>query len=158
KEKSLVEDCIKALKEKDLRETAANALAEVGPDAKDAIPTLLEILLNERSNHSEHNESVRALAAMGKQAVPALAKVALDQDSAARYAAMFALSQLDGEEKVAVPILINALNDDRLIATIALGKLGGKACRAAIALFVFYLMDFLGTDEELLALERWALR
>jgi HEAT repeat protein len=160
REKALVEDFIKALQEKELQEAAANALAEIGPDAEEAVPVLLEILMNERSNHSHEHEAARALVAIGKAALPALVKVATRRDAPARYAALLALSQFDTELKQIMPILMQALADEdaRLIAAIALGKLGSKARKAGAALFASYLVDFLGTDEELLCLELWALR
>jgi HEAT repeat protein len=157
KEKALVANFVSALKDEHLREAAANALAEVGPDAKEAIPDLTEILINDRS---ENPEVARALEKIGKAALPALVKVAKHQGAGSRFSAMLALGNLEGQAKRTVPVLINLLADEdfRLAAVVALGKLGSQARQALLPLLVVYLRDLLGTDGEPLVLERWALR
>jgi hypothetical protein len=114
--------------------------------------------MNERSNHTENHEAARALVAIGQAGLPALIKVAGQHDCAACSAALFALSSFEEETRRTVPILINALAYDRFSATVALGKLGNKARQATLALLMIQLLDLLQTDEELLLLDRWALR
>jgi HEAT repeat protein len=161
KEKALVPDFIRAVKDKALQEAAANALAEVGPDAREAVPVLLEILMNEHNIHTENHEASRALAQIGKAGLPALITVAQQRGADTRSAALFALSSFDDEAQRVVPVLINGLVDmeSRPIAAVALGKLGSQARQARLPLLVAYLYDRLGTNEELFPLlELWALR
>jgi HEAT repeat protein len=160
REKALVPDLIRGLNDEALKESAACALAQFGSDAKDAIPTLLEILLKERHDQVWANAVAYALARIGKASVPGLIKAALQQEGDPREAALLALGSLEGETHRTMPVLINALVDYeyRSTAAIALGKLGSAARDARALLFVVYLLDLLRPEEELLLMERWALQ
>jgi HEAT repeat protein len=166
KQKALVPDFIRALKDEELQEAAAYALAEVGPDAAEAIPVLQEILTNERCQCSEHHNPATALAKTGKAGLPALIAVAQQRGSEARSAALLPLSSFEEETPRTLPILMNALFDQesRFMAAVALGKLGSRARDAKLPLLAVHFLDLvgtsldlLGTSEHLLVVERWAL-
>jgi HEAT repeat protein len=166
REKALVPDVIPALKDRELQESAAEALAQVGPDAVAAVPHLLAILMNEQSNYTWYHPAAVALARIGNAGLPALIKIADRRNCAARGAALYSLCTLDGEAHATLPVLIRALGDceSRLPAILALGKLGSHAQDAGFGLLVVYLLDFViakgerYTGELLLPLERWALQ
>ncbi len=110
------------------RQAAANALVEIGPAAKQAIPPLIK-------SAASTNSDVRAFAlyTLGRMAFesesvdPVLIKALLDPDREVRYQAAFGLSSLafmGGNAKPAVPALIEALQDSYM----------GTRCGAAQAL------------------------
>jgi HEAT repeat protein len=160
KEKPLIPDLIDSLKDKELQDWGADALAEVGPDAKEAIPILQKILLAEQSNHTCDNAAARALVGIGKAGIPALLTVAR-QGSAAREAAIVSLTEFESEAPQVVPLLVAALFDEetRWMATKACGYLGRQAKAARLPLLAVHLFDLIihRQEKELLLMERWAL-
>jgi len=112
------------------RRAAANALVEIGPAAKQAIPTLIK-------SAASTNSDVRAFAlyTLGRMAPePELVEVLIgglhDPDRDVRYQAAYGLSSLafmGGDAKSAVPALIEALQDSypgvRGGAALALGHI-----------------------------------
>jgi HEAT repeat protein len=128
-----------------LRETAANeddllfrrqaqvALAAVGPEAKDAVPVLIDSLASD-------DQEVRGTAcyALGKigagaaEAVPALEKHLEGSDGASHTAAVWALLQIrpgdQALEAKAVPLLVKALNHE-----LELARAEAAACLGGIA-------------------------
>jgi len=108
-----IESVTKALEDKDtyVRESAAEALGEIGPDAKEAIPTLID-LLQDREAYVRKS-AANALGEIGphaKEAVPALIIALGDEDSWVRVYAAEALGKIGVKE--AVPALIGALEDE----------------------------------------------
>ena len=102
------------------RRAAANALVEVGPAAKLAIPALIK-------SASSTNADVRAFAVytLGRMALepemvdPVLIRALRDPDREVRYNAAFGLSALafmGGDAKPAVPALVEALQDSYVSA------------------------------------------
>jgi HEAT repeat protein len=82
-----------------IRKDAAALLAEMGPDAKEAIPNLIDSLKEKSYFKSEdwRAESARALGNMGpdaKEAVPQIAKLLADEDQAIRREALKALQKI----------------------------------------------------------------
>jgi HEAT repeat protein len=161
REKLLLPDIIRCLKEKDFRDAAADTLAEFGPDAREAIPILRDILLAEHSDHTLNNAELRGLVGIGKESIPAIITV-VRQGSAVRGPACVFLSQFKDESRQIVPVLIGGLFDvdTRMEAAIALGFLASDAKGATIPLLAVYFFDSFvhGEEAELLLLERWALR
>ena len=134
-----IEPILEAVDEKeiDVRESAAEALGEIGPDAKDAIPTLID-LLQDREVYVRKS-AANALGEIGlhaKEAVPALITALGDEDSWVRVYTAEALGKIGAKE--AVPALIGALEDEdnyvRRHATEALGEIGPDAKDAVPAL------------------------
>jgi HEAT repeat protein len=110
---------ITAIYERDLssssRHAAANALVEIGPAAKGAIPALI-------SSAASTNSEVRAFAVytLGRMALepervnPVLIRALQDPDREVRYDAAFglgALAFMGGDAKCAVPALVQTLKD-----------------------------------------------
>lgn len=126
-----IEYIIKALEYEDtyVRDSAAEALGEIGPEAKDAIPTIIDLLQDGRVYVRE--SAANALGEIGpyaNEAVPALITALGDEDSWVRVYAAEALGKIGVKE--AVPALIKALEDEdkyvRGEAVRALKKITGK--------------------------------
>jgi HEAT repeat protein len=117
-----------------VREAAAGALAEFGPQAAYAVPALIEALSGEdRDLRSAVSD---ALGAIGEEAVPALIESLADEDEGVRWAAVSALREIGPQAADAVPVLIQALQDEdyevRQAAGSALGRMGPEAIPALI--------------------------
>ena len=107
------------------RQAAANALVEIGPASKQAIPALIK-------STASTNSDVRAFAlyTLGRMAFESesvasvLIKALLDPDREVRYQAAYGLANLafmGGDARPAVPALIEALQDNYM------GVRGGAA-------------------------------
>ena len=123
---------VQALTDESVRmgEAAAHALAEIGPQAVDAVPALLQALMNEEDAGLRQAVS-DALGAIGSEAVPALVQALADEDERVRNAAARALKDVGPQAVDAVPALIQALGDPDddvgLAAASALGDVGPEA-------------------------------
>ncbi|MCA9122104.1 MAG: HEAT repeat domain-containing protein [Planctomycetaceae bacterium] len=88
-----------ALKHEEAQYWACLVLAEIGPDAADAVPEIVEVL--DAQKPQVRLEALVALGEIGaaaKSAVPAIAKVAEnDEFKDVRYAAIYALGKLDSD-------------------------------------------------------------
>jgi HEAT repeat protein len=143
-----------ALEVKDgrLQAYAAMALKQIGPDAKPAVPALVEVI--KKYKEPAQSAKLQAIAALGKigagakEAVPVLIDVTKEKPptSAARLAAVTALGQIGPEAKTAVPTLIELLGEEeikagpiRLEAARALGLIGSAAGEEAISALVALL-------------------
>jgi HEAT repeat protein len=143
-----------ALEVKDgrLQAYAAMALKQIGPDAKPAVPALIEVV--KKYKEPAQLAKLQAIAALGKigsgakEAVPILIDVTKEKPptSAARLAAVTALGQIGPEAKAAVPTLIDLLGEEetkagpiRLEAARALGLIGSAAGEEAISALVALL-------------------
>src|SRR5260370_39701474 len=113
------------------RRAAANALVEIGPSAKKAIPALIK-------SATSTDADVRAFGVytLGRMALepervnPVLIRALHDPDREVRYNAAFGLSALafmGGDAKAAVPALMETLKDSyptaRAAAAMALGHI-----------------------------------
>lgn len=92
-----------------VRQHAANALGEIGPDAKAAIPALKELLLADKNTIPVMTS--QAMAKIGKEAIPALVAVLKDERPAVRMAGLEGLSKIGAP---AVGHLVDALGDKRV--------------------------------------------
>jgi HEAT repeat protein len=78
------------------RSAAAAAIAQIGPDARSAVPGLIQMLESAR-NADERYWACRALAAIGRDASPALPVLeaaAASSDPSVRGAARYALTEI----------------------------------------------------------------
>jgi len=113
--------------------SAINAVGKIGPEAKDAIPALIETIRQTRN----HDKKILlgcnyALLAMGKEIVPYMISLLKDDEWEMRRGAAWILGEVGPEAKDAVPALTEALNDSnpevRTRAAEALKKVkGGNA-------------------------------
>jgi HEAT repeat protein len=121
------------------RANAAEALGNMGPLAESAIPRLATLLADERHQDASQWAAARALAGIGKAAIPTLTKiVAKPGPSVGRTAAALFLGSFRAEAALVVPALTRALDDPealvRVSAAAALGRLGKSAAPARAAL------------------------
>jgi len=125
---------IEALKDvwSDIRCTAANALGNIGPAAKDAVPALIQELKD--MNENVKSCAAKALIKIGKPAVPASAEALRVKN--AWSVLRCATAQILGEigDTSAVPALIEASKEEnveegdvRCAAVTALGNIGDKS-------------------------------
>jgi len=154
-------DWVKLLKDRNprAREEATVVLAKMGPDARPAIPDLIETLKDDE--FLVRLNAAGALGKIGPAAVPALIETLKKgkprqqaakapklpplargtgfYESCAREGAAMALGIIGPEAKAAVPVLISTLNDEdagvRFRAAEALGRVGPEAMQAVPALF-----------------------
>ena len=144
---------------RDVRYHAAEALDQIGPDAKDGVPALVEGLKDENINVRRY--AAGALGQIGsnaKEAVSALVQALKDNnDGVRRYEERWlrpkkedgpsrlrrsiveALGRIGPEAKEAVPLIVRSLKDDydpnvRVAAAEALGEIGSEATEAVSAL------------------------
>jgi hypothetical protein len=115
---------------------AASALGKIGPDAKESVPALIE-LLQDNASLDAHSDVVWALAAIGpdaKDAVPALIAALNARSGLVRRGAAFALGEIGPAAKAAVPALSesvkNQKNPETHDAIQAIGKIGPDAKEA----------------------------
>jgi HEAT repeat protein len=126
-------------KQTDVQVEAAQLLIDLGPDAKDLLPTLVEAL--DDADGKVRANAAEALWLLGKHpgALPALVATLLDKDPSARAYAAAQLGYLMREDaKPAVPALVQVLWDEdtavRAAAAEALGRIGLPARPAIPAL------------------------
>ncbi len=128
-----------------VRWSAAVALGKIGPDAKAAVPALIEALKDE--NSEMRRRVAVALGNIGpdaKAAVPALIEALKDENKNVRDSAAVALGTLGPDAKAAVPVLIEALKDEGMVvrreAAGALGEIGPDA-KAVVPALIAALKD-----------------
>ncbi len=95
-----------------VRKTASEALAEMGPEAQNAVPNLVRALKHKQAE--VRRSALDALARMGENAEEAVPKVAESlQDSSAdvRATAADALGRIKARTRESIPALKAALND-----------------------------------------------
>ncbi len=116
---------IKMLKDEDPgnKMVAIKAISEIGPEAKEAVPDLIEMIRMSR-NHDKRFllASVNALLAMGKEIVPDMIDLLKDDDWEIRRGGVWMLGKLGSEAKDAVPALTEALNDPNEIVRMKAGE------------------------------------
>jgi len=109
---------------------AINALGKIGPEAREAIPLLVETIRQTRNHDKRILLACNyALLAMGKEIVPGMISLLKDDDWEMRRGAAWILGKVGPEAKDAVPALTEALNDSnpavRTKAAEALKKVKG---------------------------------
>lgn len=120
------------------REAAAKALGQVGPDAKEALPGLVEVLKDKKTGALTREHAARSLLRVGgtdeaAAVVPPLAEVLADSSTRPelRKLAADGLGRLGPAASAAVPALAQALADKspevRRAAALALEKVGPDA-------------------------------
>jgi HEAT repeat protein len=138
---------------------AALALANIGPDARAAVPALIAALRPRRKTADQELMRLHArlaLARIGRPAVPALIEALKDKREGVAPLAGGALGWVLPPPKEAVPALRTALQDDRPHAAVyahALGQLGPLA-RSAVPDLTELLTDAASRAEAAVALVR----
>ena len=110
-ERAVVPRLIEALKapNQQIRETAARALIDLGPDPEFTRPLVQQVMQD--ASPEMLNEILGALASLGEKAVPRLIKALEYTDARPKAAAIIA--RIGPAAKDAVPALIEALGDDK---------------------------------------------
>ena len=135
-----VRELIAKLKDKDsdIRRAAAKELAEVGPEAKSAVPDLIRALRDK--DLFVRRYSAEALGNVGpeaKAAIPALSAALNDPKKEVAEAAIDALGKFGPESLAALTSALKDANKDPAVrrkAAIALGKIGLRARSAVPAM------------------------
>lgn len=114
------------------------ALGEMGPDARQAIPSLVRLLHD--PDERVRRRSILALSQLGPEArtaAPGLIGLLGDPDALVRRWAASALGEIGPTAPAAIPALIDSLADadmkNRAIVIVALGKIGIRAVPHLIA-------------------------
>jgi HEAT repeat protein len=122
--------------DRERRRHAANGLGEVGPDAREAVPTLLAAFNEDTETRRVLAEAVW-LIGMDAQNIPGLLERLGDPDELVRLWLVRALVTFGPEAHPAVPALVNALADPaemvRSSAAWALATIGPKALPPVLA-------------------------
>src|SRR5262249_12686705 len=114
--KELVPALVEAMKDTDpnVRATAAAVLGSLGKDAtgnKELVPTLVAALND--SNFEVRQMAAMALAATGKESVPALQEALRDKDKELRANAAHVIGQLGSSAQETVPSLVASLKKEQ---------------------------------------------
>jgi HEAT repeat protein len=124
---------IEMLKESDPRAkyAAILAIAEIGPEAKEAIPALIETIRETRNRDKRMLFACNnALLGMGKEIVPHMVSLLNDDEWEMRRGGAYMLGKVGPDAEDAVPALTEALNDPndavRMKAEEALKKIKGE--------------------------------
>jgi len=128
---------------RDVREAAIRAVGNMGAEARRAVPGLMNVVVVEQ--HEElRKAALDALASLGEEAVPDVAKALKDERTAARLQACAILARIGPAAKKAAPALTAALKDKspevRAGAAAAIGALGAEG-RSAVAALAPLLKD-----------------
>lgn len=114
---------------------AAWALGNFRPDAKLAVPALVEFLNNDKADRQRAIEALGSFGPSAKEAVPSLLQWATNADANVRGSAFAALGEIHAQTDRVVPVLINALHDPdptvRRYATNALKQIDPEAAAKA---------------------------
>ncbi len=122
-----------------VRRDAADALGDIGGEAKEAIPALIAALKDQDVGVSlSAAGALKRIGEEAREAVPALIAALKGRDVDVRSYAATVLGSIGGKAKEAVPVLIAALKDQDVVvrssAARALGNIGGEAKEAIPAL------------------------
>ena len=148
---------IEALRQKEVRPKVAIILGRIGPEAKAAVPALVEALNDE--NTVTRQEVLFALASIGpeaKAAVPAIVGALQDPDMDVRYGACFALGKIGPAALEAKPELQKKLDSaDQFLALSAAWALAqiDAACPQTAPKSVPLLIKALDSPELMVRLE-----
>jgi HEAT repeat protein len=112
-----------------VREAAARALGNIGPDARAAIPALGKALRDKEGRVCW--EAAGALRRIGKEAVPSLCEALGAKHATVRHAAAYELGEMGPQAEAAIPALIQSLSDTnaqvRASAGYSLSRMGTAA-------------------------------
>jgi HEAT repeat protein len=114
------------------RFAAIGAVRQIGPEAKEAIPILIETIREVRNNRDRRMLVAcnKALLGMGKEIVPHMISLLKDETWEMRRGSAWMLGKLGPDARDAVPALTEALNDPqpavRAKAAEALKKIKGE--------------------------------
>ena len=113
------------------RYAAIRAVGEIGPEAKEAIPALIQTIRETRNRNKRFLvASVHALLGMGREVVPHMITLLKDDDWEIRRGAAWMLGKLGPEAEDAVPALTEALRDSNAVvrakASEALKRIKGE--------------------------------
>jgi len=133
-----------ALRNPELRWYAVALIRRMGPEARSAVPALIEVLRQEAQTDEEQQfrrEVQFALAAVGpaaRAAVPALVESLKSSDDGVRASALYALGKIGPGARAAVPVLRQKLRSEnqieRLVSIMALLQIQpGERRLAAVA-------------------------
>jgi hypothetical protein len=131
-----------------LRTAAAENVAHWGPKASDAITTLVVMLGAPPESwrtstwlFDNANPAAKALASMGKVALPSLVEALGSEDRAIRLGAAQALGMMGAEAKDAMPVLVQTAHSDEQLATVLIGTLAANAPTAeySVPLFIRFV-------------------
>ncbi|MCA9101831.1 MAG: HEAT repeat domain-containing protein, partial [Planctomycetales bacterium] len=104
----------KRLSDPKTRVAAVRVLSLMGPEAKDAVPALVEALKDSDPDvGSEINFALGAIGPAAKEAVPTLSSMVNDENEGLRYSAVFALGEIGPDAKPAGDALIANLREHR---------------------------------------------
>jgi len=122
------------------QESALVLLEEIGPEAAEAVPAIISFLVSAKRDlrfSPYGSPELRALAAIGGPAVPALVDGLAKEDVILRVLAAETLGKIGADAETAVPALEKALSDEddevRREAAKALRKIRGAAAPAGPA-------------------------
>jgi len=137
---------VEALEYPPTRTSIIQAIGMFGPDAKDAVPALIEILRQD-PKLGVRNSAAQSLGLIGpdaRNAIPELIAGLKEKDSYMRLACAQALGRIGPDASDAVPDLIECLRDKSSLvqvhAAVSLGRIGPSA-RAAIPALTEFLKD-----------------
>lgn len=131
-----------------IRSRSARALAEIGIEAKVAVPTISEALQDKSNNvRSEVAFALGDIGIRNDATTLALLKILYhDTNDRSRAAAAYALGKIGSGNKAVIPALVEALGDRnseiRSYAVFAIGDLGGEGKEV-----VSLLIDLLSKDD-----------
>lgn len=115
-----------------MRSGAIDLLGRMGPNAKAAVPALIQALEDKRM--PERGEAARSLGWIGpeaKAAIPALKSSLQDPDASLRLESLVALARIDHQDESHIAALSECLKNEsasvRIAAVRALGGLGDRA-------------------------------
>ena len=144
--KAILPQIVKALDDADTQvfSNAITAIAEIGPDAKDAIPALMDLMdgrkgrgFRPKDREQALYRAAYALSRIGAEARPGLLAALKGEDTSLRRGAAKALGMTGPDAKDAVPALIENLGHDdetlRRDAVEALVLIGPAAVESLIA-------------------------
>ncbi len=114
-----------------MRFAAINAVGKIGPEAREGIPALIEMIRQTRNSDKKMIVACnKALLAMGKEIVPHMISLLKDDDWEMRRGAAWTLGMLGPDAKDAIPVLTKALNEPnpnvRAMAAESLKKIKGE--------------------------------
>lgn len=98
------------------RVAAIKAVGEIGPEAKQAIPVLIEVIRETRNRDKKMLVLCNdALLAMGKEIVPYMIDLLKDDSWEMRRGSAWILGKVGPDAKDAIPALTKALNDPHAV-------------------------------------------
>jgi HEAT repeat protein len=130
----------KALRDPATRDVACDALVELGPEAREAAPDIIDTFAKDEQRYPDDRRDDRALRAIGRDAVPALVAATQEKDARRRGRAFYVLYGLGAEAEAALPALTDEIRrgepDGYTYAGDALIRIGAPAIPALVGQMV----------------------